>query len=121
MRILAAHVPTAHSAPGTPPRRRCVRQHNYLPAPAGAHGAELPSPFLPSARGGIGCWVMGRPPSLPPSPPSAPGELVVEGGGFASVRFSPPFRLPPDIDALQLEARGDGRQGLLFIALVCYS
>jgi len=39
------------------------------------------------------------------------GELVVEGGGFASVRYSPPFRLPPDVDALELEARGDGRSG----------
>eukprot|EP00967_Tisochrysis_lutea_P156509 scaffold315479_cov23-Tisochrysis_lutea.AAC.1 len=39
------------------------------------------------------------------------GELVVEGGGFASVRYSPPFRIPSDVEALELEARGDGRAG----------
>lgn len=39
------------------------------------------------------------------------GELVVEGGGFASVRYVPPLRLPRDADALGLEARGDGRSG----------
>ena len=39
------------------------------------------------------------------------GELIVEGGGFASVRYVPPLRLPADTDALRLEARGDGRSG----------
>ncbi|KAL3913638.1 MAG: hypothetical protein SGPRY_007912 [Prymnesium sp.] len=39
------------------------------------------------------------------------GELIVEGGGFASVRFNPPFVLPSDVEALLLEARGDGREG----------
>lgn len=39
------------------------------------------------------------------------GDLVVEGGGFASVRYGKPFTLPADCEALTLEASGDGRRG----------
>lgn len=39
------------------------------------------------------------------------GDLIVEGGGFASVRYDKPFLLPPDCEALSLEACGDGRMG----------
>ena len=39
------------------------------------------------------------------------GELVVEGGGFASVRYDQPLSLTSDVDALELEVRGDGRKG----------
>ena len=39
------------------------------------------------------------------------GNLVVEGGGFASVRFGPALRLDPGVEALAVEARGDGRMG----------
>ncbi|KAL1508063.1 hypothetical protein AB1Y20_007659 [Prymnesium parvum] len=39
------------------------------------------------------------------------GELIVEGGGFASVRYTPAFALPADVEALRMEARSDGRAG----------
>ena len=39
------------------------------------------------------------------------GELVVEGGGFASVRHMDPISLSSDVDALALSVRGDGRMG----------
>jgi len=39
------------------------------------------------------------------------GELVVEGGGFASARYDKELVLPSDTKALELEARGDGRLG----------
>ena len=39
------------------------------------------------------------------------GELVVEGGGFASVRYVDPISLSSDVDALALDVRGDGRMG----------
>ncbi len=39
------------------------------------------------------------------------GTLVVEGGGFASVRYAKDISLRSDVDALALEARSDGRMG----------
>ena len=39
------------------------------------------------------------------------GVLVVEGGGFASVRCTEPLSLASDVDALVLEACADGRRG----------
>lgn len=39
------------------------------------------------------------------------GNLIVEGGGFASVRYGKEFLLPSDADALTLEATSDGRMG----------
>ena len=39
------------------------------------------------------------------------GNLIVEGGGFASVRYLPALSLPSDADALTLDVRGDGRMG----------
>lgn len=39
------------------------------------------------------------------------GNLIVEGGGFASVRYMPAVRMPKDADALLLDAKGDGRMG----------
>jgi NADH dehydrogenase [ubiquinone] 1 alpha subcomplex assembly factor 1 len=39
------------------------------------------------------------------------GDLVVEGGGFASVRYTAPFRLPREVEVLALEACSDGRMG----------
>ena len=39
------------------------------------------------------------------------GELIVEGGGFASARLMQPFELSRGVEALALEARGDGRMG----------
>lgn len=39
------------------------------------------------------------------------GNLIVEGGGFASVRYLPTLSLPSDADALTLDMRGDGRMG----------
>lgn len=47
----------------------------------------------------------------PSAAASFEGELVVEGGGFASVRYTLPVGLPSDVDALELEAAGDGRLG----------
>lgn len=37
------------------------------------------------------------------------GNLIVEGGGFAGVRYLKAFTLPADCDALSLEAAGDVR------------
>jgi len=42
---------------------------------------------------------------------SVEGELVVAGGGFASVRYGRELRLDPEVDSLLMEARGDGRLG----------
>ena len=39
------------------------------------------------------------------------GDLIVEGGGFASARFEQPFELGRDVEALELDAEGDGRLG----------
>lgn len=39
------------------------------------------------------------------------GELIVEGGGFASARYGREFNLPPNVECLSLQARGDGRMG----------
>ena len=39
------------------------------------------------------------------------GDLIVEGGGFASARFERPFELGRDVEALELDAEGDGRLG----------
>lgn len=39
------------------------------------------------------------------------GNLIVEGGGFASVRFGPALELNAGVEALAVEARGDGRMG----------
>ena len=39
------------------------------------------------------------------------GDLIVEGGGFASVRCLQPLALRGDVEALSLEAKGDGRMG----------
>lgn len=39
------------------------------------------------------------------------GDLVVRGGGFASVRCMRPLYLPPDAVALSLRAKSDGRLG----------
>ena len=39
------------------------------------------------------------------------GNLIVEGGGFASARYAPSIQLPSEVEALALEARGDGRAG----------
>lgn len=39
------------------------------------------------------------------------GELVVDGGGFASVRYEMPLALAADVEALVLDASGDGRMG----------
>lgn len=39
------------------------------------------------------------------------GNLIVEGGGFASVRYLPTLSLPSDADALTLDMSGDGRMG----------
>ena len=39
------------------------------------------------------------------------GNLIVEGGGFASVRYLKTFTLPTDCEALSLTAAGDGRLG----------
>ena len=39
------------------------------------------------------------------------GDLIVEGGGFASARFEQPFELDRDVEALELDAEGDGRLG----------
>ena len=39
------------------------------------------------------------------------GNLIVEGGGFASVRYLDEISLSPEAEALSLEARSDGRKG----------
>ena len=39
------------------------------------------------------------------------GQLIVDGGGFASVRHTQPFLLDREVEALSLEACGDGRRG----------
>ena len=39
------------------------------------------------------------------------GDLIVEGGGFASARFEQPFERGRDVEALELDAEGDGRLG----------
>ena len=39
------------------------------------------------------------------------GNLIVEGGGFASVRYLGEISLSPEAEALSLEARSDGRKG----------
>ena len=37
------------------------------------------------------------------------GQLVVEGGGFASARYFQPLQLPSDLEAFELEIASDGR------------
>lgn len=39
------------------------------------------------------------------------GQLVVEGGGFASARYFQPLQLPSDLEAFELEIASDGRMG----------
>jgi NADH dehydrogenase [ubiquinone] 1 alpha subcomplex assembly factor 1 len=47
------------------------------------------------------------------------GELIVEGGGFASARYSREFNLPPNVECLSLEASGDGRMGYKLTLTSC--
>ena len=39
------------------------------------------------------------------------GDLIIEGGGFASAKCIEPFTLPSDLDAVNMEVRSDGRMG----------